>query len=95
MGCFLDGCCYGKPKTSPLGTVAGGSPNAVNFGIPSHPAQLYDAAALLLLWGVLWWMRGRRAWAGQLTVVFLVSSSASSTRRCAAIPGWPGRSRPR
>ena len=71
VGCFLNGCCYGKPTTSPLGMVTGGSPNAVNFGVPSHPAQLYDAAALLAIFGVLAWMRARRRFAGQLTVAFL------------------------
>jgi phosphatidylglycerol:prolipoprotein diacylglycerol transferase len=72
VGCFLNGCCYGSPTTSPLGLVAGGSPNAVNFGIPSHPAQLYDAAALLAIFGLLAWVRARRVRAAQLTVTFLV-----------------------
>jgi phosphatidylglycerol:prolipoprotein diacylglycerol transferase len=75
IGCFLNGCCYGQPTTSPLGQVAGGSSNAVNFGIPSHPAQLYDAAALLAIFGLLSWMRRRRRYAGQLTVTFLVLHS--------------------
>jgi phosphatidylglycerol:prolipoprotein diacylglycerol transferase len=73
IGCFLNGCCYGMPTTGPLGLVAGGSPSAANFGVPSHPTQLYDAAALCLLFGLLWWMRTRpRAFAGQITVTFLV-----------------------
>lgn len=71
IGCFLNGCCYGRPTTSPFGLVAGGPPSAVNFGIPSHPAQLYDAAAILLIFGLLWWMRTRRRFAGQLAVTFL------------------------
>jgi phosphatidylglycerol:prolipoprotein diacylglycerol transferase len=75
-GCFLNGCCYGRPTTSPLGLVAGGAPNAVNFGVPSHPAQLYDAMALLAISGLVWWMRPRRRYAGQLTVIFLGLHSA-------------------
>jgi len=71
IGCFLNGCCYGRPTTSPLGMVAGGGPNAANFGIPSHPAQLYDAAAALSLFALLWWMRTRRRFEGQLAVTFL------------------------
>ena len=75
IGCFLNGCCYGKPTTSALGLVAGGPPNAVNFGIASHPTQLYDAAALVFILALVWWMRGRRRFAGQLTLAFLVLHS--------------------
>jgi phosphatidylglycerol:prolipoprotein diacylglycerol transferase len=77
IGCFLNGCCYGRPTTSALGLVAGGSPNAVNFGIPSHPTQLYDAAALAAIGALVWWMRDRRRFAGQLTLVFLALHSAA------------------
>src|SRR5262245_10201307 len=54
IGCFLNGCCYGRPTTSVFGIVAGGSPNNVNFGIRSHPAQLYDAAAILVVFALIW-----------------------------------------
>jgi len=76
IGCFLNGCCYGRPTTSIFGIVAGGGPSAVNFGIPSHPAQLYDAAAALAIFALLWWMRSRRRFEGQLTVTFLALYSA-------------------
>ena len=71
IGCFLNGCCYGRPTTSVLGIVAGGAPNNVNFGIRSHPAQLYDAAAALAVFALLSWMRTRRRFEGQLALVFL------------------------
>jgi len=77
IGCFLNGCCYGRPTTGVFGIVAGGGPNSVNFGIRSHPAQLYDAAALLAIFALLWWMRSRRRFEGQLAVTFL-----------AAYPAW-------
>jgi phosphatidylglycerol:prolipoprotein diacylglycerol transferase len=71
LGCFLNGCCYGKPTTAPWGLVAGGAPNYVNFEIPSHPTQLYEAAAALLLFALLERMRWTRQFVGQLTVAFL------------------------
>jgi phosphatidylglycerol:prolipoprotein diacylglycerol transferase len=71
IGCFLNGCCYGRPTTSVFGIVAGGEPSAVNFGIRSHPAQLYDAAAALAISALLWWMRSRRRFEGQLAITFL------------------------
>lgn len=71
LGCFLNGCCYGKATTVPWGLVAGGAPNHVNFGIPSHPTQLYEAGAAFALFAILWRMRRRRQFVGQLTVTFL------------------------
>lgn len=71
VGCFLNGCCYGIPTTSPLGLVAGGAPSAVNFDIPSHPTQLYDAAAILFLFALATWLWRRRAFPGQVTLCFL------------------------
>lgn len=71
IGCFLNGCCYGRPTTSVFGIVAGGAPNNVNFGIRSHPTQLYDAAAILVVFALIWWMRSRRRFEGQLAVTFL------------------------
>jgi phosphatidylglycerol---prolipoprotein diacylglyceryl transferase len=72
VGCFLNGCCYGRPTTSPLGLVTGGSINNVNFGIPSHPAQLYAVAATLAVFVVLWRGRLRRRFTGELAAAFLV-----------------------
>ncbi len=73
VGCFLNGCCYGRPTAGPFGLVAGGAPNLVNFGIPSHPTQLYEAAALLLLFAWLWRMQWRRRFVGQPAVLFLAA----------------------
>jgi len=60
VGCFLVGDDYGRPSNLPW---------AVAFpqGLPPtlarvHPAQLYEAAGLLLLaWLLIWWRRARVA----------------------------------
>jgi len=75
LGCFLNGCCYGKPTTAPWGLVAGGAPNYVNFDIPSHPTQLYESAAALFLFALLGLMRRKRRFTGQLAVAFLAGYS--------------------
>ncbi len=43
VGCFLNGCCYGKPTTLPWGVVFPGDTFA------RHPTQLYEAAALVAI----------------------------------------------
>lgn len=79
VGCFLNGCCYGRPTTAPFGLVAGGAPNNVNFEIPSHPTQLYESAAALVIFAMLWRMRTRRRFAGHLAATFLILYGAFRT----------------
>jgi phosphatidylglycerol:prolipoprotein diacylglycerol transferase len=53
MGCFLAGCCYGRPTdvpwavtfTDPIASANVGTP----LNVPLHPTQLYDAGAELLI----------------------------------------------
>lgn len=58
LGCFLAGCCYGRPTdvawavtfTSPVAAEIVGTP----LGVPLHPTQLYEAGAeLVILAGLL------------------------------------------
>ena len=52
MGCFLNGCCYGRPTELPWGvdfpTLAGHA--------HVHPTQLYEAIGSLALWALLYWV---------------------------------------
>ena len=64
MGCLLAGCCYGQPTeapwgitfTSTLATARSGTP----LGVALHPTQVYESAAVLLIFGVL--LAGERRW---------------------------------
>ena len=57
-GCYLNGCCYGRPTELPWGVVFPHDSFAgLEFGsVPVHPTQLYFAAAgaglFLLAWGL-------------------------------------------
>ena len=42
VGCFLNGCCYGKPTKLPWGC------EFANVAGKRHPTQLYETAILLL-----------------------------------------------
>ena len=47
LGCFFAGCCYGKPTDSFLGVQFPKLP------VPVHPTQLYEAAFLFIIFGVM------------------------------------------
>ena len=74
VGCFLNGCCYGRPTTLPWGVkFPPGSFASLEFGdTPVHPSQLYNAAVGLGLFAVLWAMRKRVRTPGVLFWTFLV-----------------------
>lgn len=68
MGCFLAGCCYGRPTDVPWAVTFHNPIAAANvgtpLGVPLHPTQLYEAGAELLILGVLL-LSERRPFAGE------------------------------
>lgn len=64
LGCLAAGCCYGRPAPGLPWAVTFRDPRALTapalLGRPLHPAQLYEAAADLALFALLWaWARPR------------------------------------
>lgn len=63
IGCFLNGCCYGKPA-------------AWGIYFPSHearlhPTQLYETAGLFLIFLILKWSSKKSHHAGMIFVLYL------------------------
>jgi phosphatidylglycerol:prolipoprotein diacylglycerol transferase len=75
VGCFLNGCCYGRPTGNSWGvTFPGDSYAGLEFGnAPLHPSQLYAAFAGLVLFLVFWGLRTRNTAPGIKFWSFLVS----------------------
>lgn len=70
LGCFLAGCCFGRPTdlpwavtfTSPLAAEIVGTP----LHVPLHPTQLYESIAeLVILVGLLVFEKRGRAFPGR------------------------------
>ena len=73
IGCFLNGCCYGKPTDLPWGvTYPPDSFAGLEFGnAPIHPSQLYFSLFGLALFALLWSLRKRFTVPGTLFWTFL------------------------
>jgi phosphatidylglycerol:prolipoprotein diacylglycerol transferase len=77
VGCFLNGCCYGRPTRLPWGVVFPPDSFAgLEFGnAPVHPSQLYFALAGLLLFALSWSLRRRFRVPGTLFWSFMIAFS--------------------
>ncbi|OGL43395.1 MAG: prolipoprotein diacylglyceryl transferase [Candidatus Schekmanbacteria bacterium RBG_13_48_7] len=75
IGCFLGGCCFGKPTNCFLTvTFPPNSPPAYAFGPDHHihPVQLYGSVAGLILFIILIWLTKRKKFNGQVFWVLLI-----------------------
>jgi len=73
IGCFMAGCCYGKPTDSFLGvTFSDVACEADPKGVPLHPTQLYESAYIFLVLLIILYFRGRKKFYGQLFLMYLV-----------------------
>lgn len=74
IGCYLNGCCYGRPTRLPWGVVFPPDSFAgLEFGnAPIHPSQLYFAIAGLALFLICWTLRRKLAVPGTLFWLFIV-----------------------
>ncbi len=67
LGCFLSGCCYGKPTDVPWGVAF-----PATEGVAVHPTQLYDATFALACGLFLMWYFPRRRFDGENIALLLI-----------------------
>jgi len=74
IGCFLNGCCFGKPTSGPFGIeFPAHSPAGATFQHQTiHPTQLYSSLAGLLLFLLALWLERRRLKDGVLFALILI-----------------------
>jgi len=73
IGCFLAGCCYGKPSDS-FWSVTFTSPfcYADPLNTPLYPTQLFEAVYIFLIMLFLLLLKKRRRFYGQLFLGYLI-----------------------
>jgi len=67
IGCFLNGCCYGKPTSVPWAL-----PCAAGDSLLRHPTQLYSFAAGLLIFLLLLYLKRKKSFPGELFTLYLI-----------------------
>ena len=75
VGCFLNGCCYGRPADhSAWGVLYPPvcEPGRLFPGVPLYPVQLLESAALLLIWFLLLAAYARRRRDGTVFALYLL-----------------------
>lgn len=69
IGCFLGGCCYGRPSNAPWSVRFPGLPG------PVHPTQLYEAGLQLAAFFILLAVLRRKSFDGQVLALDIVMNS--------------------
>jgi len=76
LGCFCNGCCYGRSCALPWAVVYPSGSHHAPAGVPVHPTQLYEIVGILaFLWVV--GKLDRRRWQGTMLLWFLAIEGAT------------------
>ena len=71
VGCTINGCCYGLPTSLPWGVVYTHPDSLAPLGIAIHPTQPYELIYNLIVFGILFTLRGRLKPDGSLFLIYL------------------------
>jgi phosphatidylglycerol:prolipoprotein diacylglycerol transferase len=72
IGCFMAGCCYGRPTDLPWGVTYTYPESLGPLGVKVHPTQLYESLLVLGVFAVLYHLRTRKRFEGQLLGVYFL-----------------------
>lgn len=75
VGCFLNGCCYGRPAGDSFCGIAYPpvcEPGNLFPGVPLFPVQIIESAGLLVIWAVLLFAYPRRKKDGAVFALYLL-----------------------
>lgn len=77
LGCFLAGCCYGRPTDSWLGvTYSDPQCLAEPLNHPLFPTQLFEATFIFFVMIYLFTLKSRKRFEGQLFLTYLILYAA-------------------
>jgi len=71
VGCTINGCCYGLPTSLPWGVIYTHPNSLAPLGVATHPTTVYEIIFNLLVFGLLFTLRGRLKPDGSLFLIYL------------------------
>jgi phosphatidylglycerol:prolipoprotein diacylglycerol transferase len=77
IGCFMAGCCYGKPTTVAWGVIFTDPRSLARLNIPLHPTQVYSSLSGFVIFIILMILTAKKKFEGQVLLWFLILHSAS------------------
>lgn len=72
IGCFMAGCCYGRPCESPLGVVFTDPHSLAPIGIKVYPTQLFESIGSFLIFLLLSIVFNKSKVDGTVTSFYLI-----------------------
>jgi len=78
IGCFMAGCCYGKPTDSIFGVVFTHPKSlATPLNVPLHPTQIYSSLSGFVIFLVVMLLYTKKKFEGQVFLWFLIMHSTA------------------
>jgi phosphatidylglycerol:prolipoprotein diacylglycerol transferase len=77
IGCFMAGCCYGRPTDLRFGVVFTHPDALAPLNVPLHPTQIYSAIGGFTIFLILLWLYYKRRFEGQVFLWFLILHSTA------------------
>jgi phosphatidylglycerol:prolipoprotein diacylglycerol transferase len=71
VGCTINGCCYGTICSLPWAITYAHHDSLAPLGRAVHPTTVYEIIYLLIIFGVVFWLRSRLKPDGSLFLVYL------------------------
>ncbi len=72
IGCFFAGCCYGKVCDLPWAITFTHPETLAPMNIPIHPTQLYSSFNNLCIFFILWYLRKRKKFDGEVFWIYVL-----------------------
>ena len=77
FGCFMAGCCYGRPTGSSWGVMFTHPQSLAPLNIPLYPTQMFEAVSGFAVFLALIFLHGKKKFEGQVFLWYLILHSTA------------------